>query len=313
MPEEGKLKKTTKIASLVLITIIVAITIFSAILYYPNSDEIKLPVGDPPQWEIKVSGNVEQERTWTLKEISQMSLTSVIVEVNGINVTYQGVSLTEFCGKIGSRWDAGPIDVTSVNGHEASLNIFQAWNSTNYPYYQINNRITLVFVENGNWMSQDMGGPVQLIAPDFPSDFQVENVAEVKVGLWTFSISGNVSNPLTVSSENLTSFQEETVHAEFVPSDGKRTSDWTGLSVLNLLESANASSRASKITIVAIDGYTKDFTLTEVEESNMLVGYAENGNHLGQSQGGPYRLFTPADEYKWAQFWVKFVKEIIVY
>lgn len=313
MPEEGNLKKNTKIASLALIAIIVTITIFSAILYYHISDEIKLPKGEPSQWEIKVSGNVEQERTLTLKEISQMPLTSVMVEVNGINVTYIGVSLTEFCSKIGSRWDAGPIDVTSVDGHKASLNIFQAWNSTNYPYYQINNRITLVFVENSEWMSQDMGGPVKLVAPGFPSGFQVENVAEVKVGLWTFSISGKVSNPLTVSSENLTNFQEETVHAEFVPGDGKRTSDWTGLSVLNLLESANASNRASRITIVAIDGYTKNYTLTEVEESNMLVGYAENGNHFGQSQGGPYRLFTPVDEYKWAQFWVKFVKEIIVY
>jgi hypothetical protein len=45
----------------------------------------------------------------------------------------------------------------------------------------------------------------------------------------------------------------------------------------------------------------------------MLVGYAENGNHLDQSQGGPYRLLTPVEKYKWAQFWVKFVKEIIVY
>jgi DMSO/TMAO reductase YedYZ molybdopterin-dependent catalytic subunit len=306
------MKKNTKIAGLALIAIIVAITIISVILYYPNSAQIKLPDGEPPQWEVKVTGYVDQERTWTLKEISQMPLTSVMVEVNGENVTYQGVSLTEFCNQIGCRWDAGPIDVTSVDGHEASLNIFQAWNSTNYPYYQISNRITLVFVEDGEWMTQDMGGPVQLVAPSFSSEFQVKNVAEVNVGLWTFSISGNVANPITVSSENLTSFQEETINGAFVPSDGERTSNWTGLSVMKLLESVNAS-RFSKITIVAIDGYEKNYTRLEVDESNMLVGYAENGNHLDQSRGGPYRLFMPVDKYKWAQFWVKFVKEIIVY
>jgi DMSO/TMAO reductase YedYZ molybdopterin-dependent catalytic subunit len=161
-------------------------------------------------------------------------------------------------------------------------------------------------------MTEENGGPVRLIAPYFSSGHQVEQVAEVRVGLWTISISGDVSNPLTLSSENLSDFKEETVQAEFVPGEGRRTSNWTGLTLKDVLQDAGVLPRAEKITIVAIDGYVKNYTLQEVEDANMLIGYAENGEHFWQDQGGPYRLFCTVDKYKWAQFWVKFVHEIIV-
>ena len=118
----------------------------------------------------------------------------------------------------------------------------------------------------------------------FRSEYQIHNVAEVNVESWTVSILGAVAKPLTISSRNLTNFQQETVQAAFVPGDGERTSNWTGISMLDVLNAANMSYRAEKITIVAIDGYVKNYTLQEVEDSNMLIGFEENGDHLGQSQ-----------------------------
>jgi DMSO/TMAO reductase YedYZ molybdopterin-dependent catalytic subunit len=64
--------------------------------------------------------------------------------------------------------------------------------------------------------------------------------------------------------------------------------------------------------MVAVDGKEMNFTLEQVEEGQMLLGYAENGNPLSHSQGGPYRLFATTDKYKWAQYWLKFVCEIRV-
>jgi DMSO/TMAO reductase YedYZ molybdopterin-dependent catalytic subunit len=307
------MKKTTKIAIAVCITAIVVIAAVFVVHYLsPQAETISLPDGEPPQWQVTVTGNVEQQKTWTLKEISEMSITTVITEVNGENVTYKGVELFEFCNRSGMNWDAGPIEIIASDGHSATLNVFQAWNSTVYPYFQDRNRITLVFVKDGQWMTEATGGPVKLIAPYFSEEYQVEHVSEVKIGYWTVSISGAVANPITISSKNMSAFEPVTVEAEFRPSAGPRTSNWTGLPILDLLQAANVSYRAGKITVVAIDDYAKNYTLWEVEEGQMMIGYQENGVPLPQDKGGPFRLFLPVDKYKWAQYWVKFVTQIIV-
>ena len=81
---------------------------------------------------------------------------------------------------------------------------------------------------------------------------------------------------------------------------------------MDMLEAANMSYLGRKITVVAIDDYRKNYTLTEIVESQMMLGYQEKGVRLSQDKGGPFRLFLPVDKYKWAQFWVKFVTQIIV-
>jgi DMSO/TMAO reductase YedYZ molybdopterin-dependent catalytic subunit len=297
-------KKIALIAVALAVTIITVSAVFLTVYNPQPMATIKLPAGQPPQWQIAVSGNVEEQKTWTLEQISQMPLTEVTAAVNGENVTYNGVTLIDFCNKTGMLWDAGPIDITGTGGQRATVNVFQAWNSTAYPYYQEKNRIALVFVKNGQWMTDEDGGPVKLIAPYFSPNHQIEHVTEVNIGIWTISISGAVANPLTINKNNLSDFKEETVQAEFVPGDGKRTSNWTGLTLSNVLEKAGISDRAEKVTIVAIDGYVKNYTLTEVNEARMLIGYMENSGHFWQDQGGPYRLFCTTDKYKWAQFWV---------
>jgi len=307
------MKKKKKIVATVGVAAIVVIVAVFVIYSLPSqTGAISLPAGTPPQWQVTVTGNVGQEKTWLLNEISEMPLTTVVTKVNGENVTYTGVELFEFCNRTGMNWDTGPIDIIASDGHKATLNIFQAWNSTVYPYFQDVNRITLVFVKDDQWMTEATGGPVKLIAPYFSEEHQVEHVSEVNIGYWTVSISGAVSNPITISSKNMSAIPEVTVEGEFAPGSGTRISNWTGLSIMDLLQAANASYRAGKITVVAVDDYVKNYTLLEVEEAQMMVGYQENGIPLPQDKGGPFRLMLPVEKYKWAQFWVKFVTEIIV-
>ncbi len=315
--ERGKalMKKNTALFSTITIAIVV-LAAFASIYYlgaFNKNNQVTsvLPNGEPPLWQIKITGDVEQEKTLTLKEIAQMPLTNVTANINGENATYIGVPLFDFSNKTGISWDAGPIDFISTNGNKATLNIFQAYNSSAYPYYYNNNVIMVAFVKNGQWMTNETGGPVKLVAPYFADKYQVENVAEIHFNPWTISISGEVSNPLFITKENLTSFQSRTVYAEFAPSE-KRWSNWTGLPMLDVLQAANTSDRAEKVTIIAVDGYTKDYTLEQVADGQMLIGFYENGKPLPQSQGGPFRLFAPTDQYKWAQYWVKFVNQIIV-
>ncbi|MFB3889358.1 MAG: molybdopterin-dependent oxidoreductase [Candidatus Bathyarchaeia archaeon] len=306
------MKSKTKIlaAALTATVLLSVLAVFIVLLSSPSSPST-LPPGEPPQGQVKITGNVEQEKTWTLKELCQLPLTNVTATVNGENATYLGVPLYDFCNRTGMLWDVGPIEIIGTDGNRATLNIFQAYNSSAYPYYYTNNVITLAFAKNGQWLTAETGGPLKLVAPYLAREYQVENVAEIQFKPWTMSIVGEVANPLAITKANLTSFQSRTVYAEFAPSV-KRWSNWTGLPIMDVLQAANISSRAEKITITAVDGYVKNYTLQQVEEGQMLIGYAENDRPLPLSEGGPFRLFAPTDKYKWAQFWVKFVIEIDV-
>ncbi len=307
-----------KTITLALISIAIVVVALFASLYYSGligggQVTYQLPDGEPESWQIMVSGDFEQEKTVSLKELTQMQLTSVNVMLEGENVTFIGVEVNEFCTQTGISWDAGTLNFIGADGQAASLNVFQAWNSTFYPYYYNNNVIILAFAKDGEWLTSETGGPVRLIAPYFSADHQVKKVAQVQSEPWTIRISGQVANPLVLTGKNLSTIQSKTVNAEFRPGgSSNRTSDWTGLPILDVLEAANAPERAEQITIVAIDGYEKDYWLYEVEEGEMMIGFQENGNPLPLDDGGPYRLFAPTDKYKWGQFWVKFIKEIIV-
>ena len=311
------MKNTTKI--LAVTTVIIIILGSAASLYYAevsnnsesSTNQLTLPAGEPTPWQIKVIGDVDQEKTWTLNEISKMPLTDVIVPSE--NATYRGVTLIQFCNETGVTWDAGPLNVIGANGQSAPLNIFQAWNSTYYPYYYNYNVMVLAFVKNGQWMTNETEGPVKLITPYFSSNYQVEQVAEIQSDPWAISITGNVANPIVITGKNLTDFQSQTVHAEFRPgNEPNRTSDWTGIPIMDALQSAKVSNQAQQITVVSIDGYDKNYTLDQIRDGQMMIGYQENGKPLPTSQGGPFRLFAPTDEFKWGQYWVKFIKEIKV-
>ncbi|MGD2065982.1 MAG: hypothetical protein PVI43_02290 [Candidatus Bathyarchaeota archaeon] len=52
-----------------------------------------------------------------------------------------------------------------AHGHKEIINVFQAWNSTVYSYFKDISRITLVFVNNDQWMTEATGGPFRLMLP----------------------------------------------------------------------------------------------------------------------------------------------------
>jgi DMSO/TMAO reductase YedYZ molybdopterin-dependent catalytic subunit len=301
--------KTIMLSTAIVAAIILAGSAFVLLNLTPATGD--LPPGEPPEWQIQITGNVAQEETWTLKDITQLPLTNVTNIINGENATYLGVPFYDFCNQTTKQWDSGEIEIISVDGTKASINIFHAYNSSAYPYYYTNNVVTLAFAKNGKWLTTETGGPLKLVVPYSGDEYQVETIAEICFNPWTISISGEVETPLTISNSNLASFPSKTVYAEFAPSE-KRWANWTGLPILEILEAANVSSRAEKITITAVDGYVKNYTLDQVREGQMMIGYAENDCPLSHPEGGPFRLFAPTEKYKWAQFWVKFVCDIKV-
>jgi len=301
--------KNKKITVTVVAIAVIIIAIGASYYLTISAQPSLLPSGNPPQSQIEVSGEVTTEMTLTVGDLAQMPLTNVTHTIKGETASYLGVTLLEFLNRTGASWDAGLINVIAADGYNKTINLYQAWNSTQYPHSEI----VLAFVKDGEWMTSDTSGPIQLITPGLASAYNVKNVAELRLNPWTIDISGAVSNPLVITGENIANFETKTVQAAFAPGgEPQRTSNWTGADLWAILQAAGVSETASKVTVTAIDGYAKEFTVAQVRDLGMLIGYKENNEYFAPDMGQPFRLIVPTEEFKWGQYWVKWVSQIDV-
>jgi DMSO/TMAO reductase YedYZ molybdopterin-dependent catalytic subunit len=302
----------TKTIAITVVAIVAVIAVVTASYYFaPSSAQTNLlPSGDPPEWQLEVAGEDTAGTSLTVDELVEMPLANVTNTIKGETAEYVGVSLLKFLNVTGASWDTGLITVTATDGYSKSLTYYQVWNSTQYPQEEI----ILAFVKDGQWMNSDNGGPIQMITPGLASSYNIKNVAEVQLDLWTIEVSGTaISEPLVITGENITDYETKTVQAAFAPGGGpQRTSDWTGADLWSILQAAGISETATTVTVTAIDGYSKEFTVAQVEETGMLIGYKENGEYFAPDGGRPFRLVLPNEEYKWGQYWVRWVSEIEV-
>ena len=108
------------------------------------------------------------------------------------NATHFGVTLTDFCNRTGILRDTGPLNIFSESGQSATLNTFAAVNSTRYPYDLSYNVIVLALMRNGQWMTNQTFGLAKLVAPDFASNHQIEQVTETQTMPFTCGSERNL-------------------------------------------------------------------------------------------------------------------------
>lgn len=302
----NKTKKIVLTAAIVaLIVIVLPVSIFLTSTPAQNS---LLPTGEPPQAQIKITGDMQTEQTVTIDKLIQMPLTNITHTIKDETATYVGVSLLELLNET-APWDTGSITILSADGFHKTINFYQIYNSTQYT----NSEIILAFTKNGNWITDTTEGPLKIVAPPLESFYNIKSVAEIKLHSWTINVTGAVSNPLVLTSKNITSLEIKTVQAPLAPGgEPQRTSDWTGVSLQSILQASGASSDATKVTVHAIDGYSRDYTINQVTTLDMLLGYQENGNYLTPVDGQPYRLIIPHEDFKWGQYWVRWVSQLTI-
>lgn len=238
-----------------------------------------------------------------------MPLTNVTCTINGETATYLGVAMTELLNQTDASWDAGIINIIAADSHQCTIDTYQAYNSTEY----VGKDFIVAFAKNGQWLTDSTDGPLQFIAPGLTPNYNIKNVAEINLEPWIVTINGNVTNPMTLTGANITRYEVKTVQATFAPGgEAQRTSDWTGVTLQSILDDCGVSSDASKITVSAVDDYSRSFLLDTVERTSMMLGYQENGTYLSPEDGQPFRLVIPLEEFKWGQNWVRWVTEITV-
>ncbi|MBG0783820.1 MAG: molybdopterin-dependent oxidoreductase [Anaerolineaceae bacterium] len=128
---------------------------------------------------------------------------------------------------------------------------------------------------------------------------------------WELSISGDVSNPLTYTFDDLAKM--EMVDLNDVLMEKSRGEDevrsFSGVSLASLLEAAGASEDYSTITAIAGDGYAIEISKDEMTDG--IVAMKQSGNWIVDEDpdAGPIRLVFPLTP---ANRWVFQIQEIIV-
>jgi len=128
---------------------------------------------------------------------------------------------------------------------------------------------------------------------------------------WTFTVEGEVSNPLTLSYADLAEMQQ--VQLEQVLMQKSRgedtTNDWEGVPLTAIFEQADVSAQASGITALAADGYAIMIPMADLEDA--IVALKMDGEWIATSDPdhGPIRLVVPN---KPSNHWVFQLQTIVV-
>ncbi|NLX62408.1 MAG: molybdopterin-dependent oxidoreductase [Tissierellia bacterium] len=145
----------------------------------------------------------------------------------------------------------------------------------------------------------------------------------------TLKVEGMVANPLSLALKDLKAMSDLIFEGNFYSINNFGTQQHTsfkGIKLWGLLEKAQVASNASKVRIVATDGYEMVFTIDEVKKQDyidetdasvklpIIIAWEENGVEYDTDDGPPYKLVIgqkePGDVNK--PKWVSNIDRIIV-
>jgi DMSO/TMAO reductase YedYZ molybdopterin-dependent catalytic subunit len=134
--------------------------------------------------------------------------------------------------------------------------------------------------------------PGQYTVDDFPV-LSAGPTPYVSTDEWTFTITGEVDEPVSWSWEEFLRLPGEEIRTDIhcVTKWSKLDTVWRGVSVDVLLEPVET---ASEFLLAFCDGgYTTNLSLADVTEGQAWVAYEFDGEPLDPVHGGPARLLVP--------------------
>ena len=137
------------------------------------------------------------------------------------------------------------------------------------------------------------------------SELPVMPVA-AEVNWEALEVGGLVSNPLTLSAEDLGRMSQSQTVQDFRCHDGWVAPDqkWEGVPVSTVLEKAGAAPDAGYLTFRGGE-FTRSLTLEEAASPDVLLALRLNGRPVPRENGGPCRLVAESPtghaHVKWVQ------------
>jgi DMSO/TMAO reductase YedYZ molybdopterin-dependent catalytic subunit len=134
--------------------------------------------------------------------------------------------------------------------------------------------------------------PGQYLVEDFPV-LSAGPTPYTPLEDWTFSISGDVSEPKTWSWEEFRALPSEDVRTDIhcVTKWSKLDTSWEGVSIDTLLEDVEHD--ATHLLAFCDGGYTTNLPLEDVVDGKAWIALAYDGEDLEPEHGGPARLLVP--------------------
>jgi DMSO/TMAO reductase YedYZ molybdopterin-dependent catalytic subunit len=134
--------------------------------------------------------------------------------------------------------------------------------------------------------------PGQYLTPDFPV-LSAGPTPHTPLAEWTFSITGEVDEPLRWTWDEFRALPSETITRDIhcVTKWSKLDTHWEGVSVDTLLEGVETS--AEYVLAFCDGGYTTNLPLEDVTGGKAWVAFGYDGEPLDPEHGGPARLLVP--------------------
>jgi len=140
---------------------------------------------------------------------------------------------------------------------------------------------------------------------------QIGPTPQVSASNFAIQIYGDVSNPFSLSYDELTSMPsvsvKDVIQCVSDPGYLRASVTWTGVPLKDILSSADPSPNAMKVVFLSADGYFTDLPLWKAMEPDTLLAYAADGNPLPQDHGFPVRAVVPR---WWGYKYAKWITKI---
>jgi len=131
--------------------------------------------------------------------------------------------------------------------------------------------------------------------------------------VWRLEVIGQVENPLSLSLTDVLKLPTLEKNALLIcPGVFANFGRWKGISIAQLLKTAQADSRSTHITIRGPGGpdeKSKRFPISDIQKDAVFLAYEINGQELPQKHGYPLRAVA---EGYFGFDWIKFVHQIEV-
>jgi DMSO/TMAO reductase YedYZ molybdopterin-dependent catalytic subunit len=117
---------------------------------------------------------------------------------------------------------------------------------------------------------------------------------------WDLELTGLVERPQTISWQGLHDLPRAVVPADMHCVTGWSTLDnsWEGVSFRTLMELCGPTPEAKWVIAHCAHGYTSNLSLEAMDDDDVLVAWAHDGENLAPDHGWPLRLVVPK-RYAW--------------
>jgi len=141
---------------------------------------------------------------------------------------------------------------------------------------------------------RDRVPPGQVVTTKWPV-LHYGNVPSVARTTWTFTVSGLVERPISLSYDELLQLPGETVVCDIhcVTTWSRLDNTFEGVPVQLLLERARVKPEAKYCLVFAEQGFTTNLPLSDLDRPDNLIALKWSGEWLTPEHGGPARLLVP--------------------